>query len=566
MNNLRAAWRLLAGLLTGLLRAAAATSALLLGGVAQAQRAPVALNTPQTVSATISPGMTTVDLPIPLSGVSRLRLDAIVPVEGATFSLIDPTGAFLYVPGDTRVVFNPGRLLPKPLPGGVFETPEMTTPMNGTWRIRLSFPPAPQATVALATVMAVSRYQVGIAIERDVLLVGEDLAVGLLVLDNGVPVAGVTPTLRVSPVGGAAGPAVPAFDNGTGPDGLAGDGVYSIDNTFTAAGTYEIEGTVTIPTPAGPVLRSASQRVRVDSPSIDSAGITLVNQLGAGGCLNAAQVNVNLNVLKAGSYAALVRLRASNGRTLDVRRALTLGVGPASFQAVFSARAIKETLAVDGPWTVQTVDILSVGGTDGSLAFRRRDAGAFNATLAGLCALPIEVVGPLVTTPVLKGGFIGSLDLSVPIRVTTAGSYQISFKLIGAGGADLGLVNASRSLPAGTSNVTVNVATPGYQAADGPYEAISLLVLGAGNSTRLGTLGTTPAYSRWQFAPTITGDLNNDGSVNSADNTLLSGFRNVTALRPGDRRDLNNDGIVDLRDNRELQKRVCTAPSCPVNP
>jgi len=533
---------------------------------AQAQPAPVAVNMPRSISGAITPGMTALELPFEVSALSRLRLDAIVPVDGATFSLVDPTGAFVYGPGDARVVFNPGSLLPKPLPGGVFETPDMTTPMNGTWRIRLSFPPAPQATVVMATVLAVSRYQVGIAIDRNVLLVGEDLAVGLLVLDNGVPIPGLTPSISVSPVPGATAPAVAAFDNGSGPDGLAGDGIYSIDNTFTAAGKYNILGTVTIPTPGGPIVRSASQQVRVDSPSIDSPTVTLSTQLGAGSCVSAAQVQVGFNVLKAGTYSALVRLAGPNGRTLDVRKSLTLAVGTSSFAAVFSAKAIKDSIAVDGPYTVQTIDLLAVNAAEASLAFRRRNAGAFNLTLAGLCAQPIEVVGPLVSTPVLKGAFIGSLDLSFPIRVTVAGSYQISFKLISTSGADFGLINASRSLPAGTSTVTVNVAAPGFLQSDGPYQVISLLVLGGGSSARVGTVGTTPGYVRWQFYPTITGDLNGDGSVDAADNALLTTFRNQTALRPGDRRDLNADGIIDLRDGRELQKLACKAPSCPVNP
>jgi hypothetical protein len=544
----------------------AAFTLLCLALAAQAQNVPVAVNTPQSISATITPGMTQAELSFPVNGVTRLRLDLIVPVDGAVFSLVDPSGALYFVPGDTRVQFNPGRLLPQPLPGGVFETPEITAPANGTWRIRLTFPPAPQATVALGTILAVSRWQVGIAIDRNVLLVGEDLGVGLLVLDNGTPITGLAPQITVSPAAGSPGTPVNALDNGTGPDGLANDGVYSIDHTFTAAGLFDIQGTVVVPTPNGPVQRTATQRVRVVSPTINNATVTLNTQLGPAGCFSAAQVNVGFNVLAAGNYSALVRLAASNGRVLDVRRALVLNPGPASFSAVFSAKSIKDTFGVDGPYSVQTIDLLSISGNDGTLAFRRRNAGVFNTTLAALCAQPIEISPALTSTPVLRGNLIGSLNLSFPIRVAVAGNYQISFKLIGSGGADLGLINASRSLPAGASNVTVNVATPAFLQSDGPFQAISLLVLGGGNSARLSTLGSTPAYARWQFYPAITGDLNNDGSVDAADNTLLTSFRGQPALRPGDRRDLNNDGVIDLRDARELQRLACSAPNCPVNP
>ena len=77
-------------------------------------------------------------------------------------------------------------------------------------------------------------------------------------------------------------------------------------------------------------------------------------------------------------------------------------------------------------------------------------------------------------------------------------------------------------------------------------------------------VGSSEAYSRWQFAPRINGDLNNDGSVDAADNTLISRFRGAAVLNPGDRRDLNRDGVIDLRDARELQRLACTAPNCPI--
>ncbi len=209
---------------------------------------------------------------------------------------------------------------------------------------------------------------------------------------------------------------------------------------------------------------------------------------------------------------------------------------------------------------------MAVDGDEAGLAFRRRNAGSFPVSLVSLCSPPIELPGPLTVTPVLKSGMIGSLNLSFPVRVSVSGNYQISFKLIGAGGEDLGLINASRSLNIGTNTITANVATPAFLTSDGPYQGISLLVFGGGNSARLDLLGMTPAFSRWQFYPRVTGDLNGDGAVDAADNSLMTTFRGQRALAPGDRRDLNRDGIIDLRDARELQRLSCTVSTCQVNP
>ena len=527
---------------------------------------PVALNTPQIVSGAVTPGMTSLELPFAMSAVDRLSMDVIVPLDGASISLVDPAGTVVLLPGDPRVIYNPGRLLSKPLPGGVFVLPELPSPTNGIWRIRLTFPPASTRTAAMATILAVSRYQVGIVTDRNLLLVGEDISVGMIVLDNGVPMLGLEPTLSARPVGGTVSAPVLGLDNGIGPDGLANDGIYSIDQILTVAGSYDLLGTVLIPTQGGPVQRSATLRVRADSPSLNNPSIDLANVLSASGCVSAFQVNVGLNVLKPSSYSIFVKLSGSNSRSIDFRKALTLASGQSTTQAVFTAKAIKESIGIDGPYVVKAIDVLDVGGSDFTLAFRRRDAGSFTVPQAGMCSQPIELPGPLSVVPVLKSGFIGSLDVSFPIKVTVAGNYQISFKLIGSAGEDLGLVNASRQLNAGNNIVTTNVATEGFLLADGPYQVVSLLVLGGGNSVRQATVGISPAFSRWAFYPRITGDLNGDGSVDDADNALVSQFRGIRALNPGDRRDINRDGVIDLRDARELQKLACKAPNCTTNP
>jgi hypothetical protein len=93
-----------------------------------------------------------------------------------------------------------------------------------------------------------------------------------------------------------------------------------------------------------------------------------------------------------------------------------------------------------------------------------------------------------------------------------------------------------------------------------------LLVLGGGSSARLATLGQTPAYSGWQFYPRINGDLNNDDAVDQADAAILTQFRGMRAVSPGDRRDIRKDGVIDIRDIRELQKLKCSVGACPLVP
>ncbi len=532
-------------------------------GALFAQGVPIPVNQPQVVTGDIVPGMTSLDIPFSVSGTDGLSMEVIAPVDGVTLSLVGPGGNLVVPVGDPRVHFTAGSTLPSPLPGGVFIVDEVAVPADGNWVIRLTFPTAPVKTVAMATVTARSRYQVGIVIERAKLLAGEDVSVGIIVLDNGMPITGLSPTLSI----GLGAPTTPfaVRDDGAGADGMANDGVYSVAYTFGSVGTYQIQGDVVIPTAKGNVVRQAALAVEAILPSLDVVGIAFNKILGNGGCVTALQVNLTENVLRAGNYVTRVQLGA-NGKILDGRKSQALSVGTAQTTIQFTAADLKQKLAASGTFNVNLVETLEVTPQEFLLAYRRRNAGSFELAATELCSASIEVEEQLTVTPVLKSGFIDSLDLAFPVNVRTAGSYQMSFKVVGPGGEGIGLVNASRTLPVGRTIVTANINSPVFRRVDGPYRAISLLVLGGGSTVRLSTLGATPAYSHWQFYPSITGDLTNDGAVEVTDESVLTKFRGQKSLVPGDRRDLNKDGVIDIRDIRDLQKRRCTVGACPVNP
>jgi len=535
----------------------------LAAGTSFAQGIPIPVNQPQVLTGDITPGMTNLDIPFAVSGADGLSMEVIAPVNGVTLSLVGPGGHVVVPVGDPRVHFTPGSALPNSLPGGVFMVDEVAAPADGNWIIRLAFPGAPQKTVAMATITARSRYQVGIVIERTTLLVGEDVSIGIIVLDNGTPITGLSPTLSI----GLGAPTTPfaARDDGAGLDGLANDGVYSIAYTFGSAGTYQIQGDVVIPTATGNVVRQATLAVAAIPPALDVTTVVLNKVLGSGGCVTALQVGLTENVQRAGNYVTRVQLGA-NGKTLDARKSQPLALGTAQTTLQFTAADLKQKLAASGTFNVNLIETLEVTSQEFLLAYRRRDAGSFELTPTELCTASIGVEEQLTVTPVLKAGFIDSLNLAFPVTVRTAGSYQISLKMVGPGGEDIRLINASRALAAGRNIVTANVSSPNFRSVDGPYRAISLLVFGGGSSARLSTLGATPAYLRWQFYPAITGDLTNDGAVDAADEALLTSFRGQKSLVPGDRRDFNKDGVIDIRDIRELQKHRCAVGVCPVNP
>jgi hypothetical protein len=290
------------------------------------------------------------------------------------------------------------------------------------------------------------------------------------------------------------------------------------------------------------------------SPLLDNATIALTTQTGANSCVAGLKVDFGFNVRKAARYSTLIRLTAPNGKSIDVRKAADYGTGAGRATAEYKAVDIRSKLGVDGPYNVALIDALELGEQEFTLVYRKRDAGTFNASLAQLCAGAIEVQPQLTTTPILRDGHIDRFRLAFPVTVANGGFYQISFKVVGPNGEDIELVNASRTLAPGANNVEVELASDRFQSVDGPYRAISLVVLQGSNSARLTTIGSTEPYSHWQFYPKKAGDLDNDGVVGPADAALLTAQRGAAVYTPGDRRDINRDGTIDIRDVRALQQ------------
>lgn len=573
MNKRTWLWLLLASVVVLLSAPRAATRLMAQQGASQ-QEVAIPLNMPATITSDINIGATGVQIPFDVSASTGFRLDVVVPIEGAQFSLRNPAGAIVVAPGDPRLQFIAGRDVrpANPLPGGIFALEEISTPVTGTWTITLNFPASPYKTVVVATILLRTSFQVGIAIERESFVVGEDVSIGLLALNNGLPITGLTPTITVTPKNPSGTPiSLPALDNGANPDGLAGDGVYSIDYTFQAPGTYLITGTATIPTPNGGIMRTATHTVTVKSQSLTVQNITTNNSTGTGGCVASVNVAFALTAAQAGDFIFSAVLRASNGNELSAQKRTTVAVGAGSVTLPFSSADIKTVLGVDGPYTLSSADVFQLDSAGSfSLVYKGRDVLTTpSLPLSGFCSDPIELRQSLNVTPILRDGFIESLRLTFPIKVANAGVFSISFKIVDKQGQDIGLFAENRSLSVGMNDVSFTIPGQNFLGNDGPYQVISLIVLGPGGSAQLARLGDTGPLQRWQFLSPRIGDLNNDGFVDILDHAILSAALNQPALVPGDRRDLNRDGVIDIRD-LELLVRLCTRapcePSSPVGP
>lgn len=534
---------------------------------ANAQTVTTSLNVPEVLSANVTPGMTQADIQVPINGTESLQFQVIAPVNGVTLTVINPANQTVFAPNDPNVDFLPGtELQPTPAPGGQFTTPIVPSPANGIWILRLQFPAAPEKTVILATIFIESRYQVGFVLDGQQHNKGEQIAIGLLAVDNGTPISNLTPTIKVVAPNGQI-QSLSGLDNGdlANLDGLANDGIYSSGYVLDQVGQYQLNGAVTIPTSNGSALRTATAFIDVTEPPVSLETVEFIKNTGSGGCLEGVDVVLNLSVLQDRYFVGVAKLNASNGSTVEESRGAQLAIGNRSITIPFTAKQI-QSLNVDGPYSVD-VDVLDYSGEGALIALSQPEAANLtDVSLGDLCRSPIEVKQPLTITPILKDGFIGSLTYSFEVNVTQSSTYQFSFKLIGAGSEDIGVISFSQFLTAGNNTVQTSIAANKFLKADGPYKAISLLVVGGQSSAQLADFGSSENLKRWQFYPRIKGDLDDDRDVDVADRNLLLSFRGLKSLSPGDQRDLNKDGSIDVKDGRVITNLACQVGLCPVNP
>ncbi len=520
-----------------------------------------------TLVGAVEAGSTQVDVIVPVSGLSSLRVQAIVPVNGARISLISPSGAVVLEPTDTGIAFADGQALTPPLPGGVFITPELANPVDGNWVLRATFPASAFKTIVLLTVFAESPYQVGLVLTAPSYRIGQPVPLGLLAVRQGLPLLGLQPVLTVRKDGLLVA-TLPAVDNGQPGDfdGLVGDGIYSQGYTFADLGRYEVVGQVSIPLPGGgSVTRTATGFIDI-VPVNYTLGSVLGTVVNGNNCVARLDVSTQATAVLPGVYATAATLKAPSGVSILKRTTTTLAApGALTATVSFTSSEIRARLAQGGVFVVDPLDVVSLTDDTTQLEVRRPAALSFpNLALTQFCTDPIEIgTGATVATG-LRQNFIGQLDFKLPISVNTAGSYQVSFKVIDGLGQEVGQFGLTQQLAAGGNTISATVLAGRLQKSDGPFSVESVLVVrgtASAQASRVPVAGS--AFSRWQFFPTVTADLNGDESVNAADQSLLNTFRNATSLLPGDRRDINRDGKIDVRDAREVVLRACSAPNCP---
>lgn len=460
--------------------------------------APFSTSNIISTTANITVGATSVELPFEVSNYSGMAFRVVAPVAGVTMELIDPAGAVAVAATDSRIQFTSSTSLGANTPGGVFTTTDLMLAINGTWKIRISFPSAVASTFVLASSAARSIYESGIITDRPQYFTGETAIIGIVATNNGQAITGLAPSVTIAK--GANGSTTPilATDDGLAADGRANDGLYSAGFKFLTPGSYVVKSTLGISTSTGVVTRKAEQTIDVVDPSVVVSSSTFDVVLdNAKTCAVSLGVRMSLSTSIAGRYVIRSGLSGGNGKSIDVGETFTLVAGTQSIFLPFPADAIKEKLGYTLPMSADWIAGYQITQTAASnRAFEKTGVGTYANSL---CRDPITLSNSIATAETLQNSLISALTFALPINVLSAGSYDITLSVVGPNGEAIESVALTKTLAAGDNQISFTIPGNKFALVNGPYRITGLLVVGGSASASLLEVGRTGSYAAAQF-------------------------------------------------------------------
>jgi hypothetical protein len=412
-------------------------------------------------------------------------------------SIISPSGTVFVPSSDSRIHFESSSDLGAATPGGTFTTDEITPNAQGVWKLHFTFPAATENTVIFALWTVRSPYHIGLIVNQSQYVAGDTGSISVFGTEDtqSQAVLNSNPQVTIQLLPSGTSVTIPVTDDGTGADGVAGDGLFAGNYQFATAGTYLITASVTLPTAGGgSIVRTAERQVTViDSPiTLNSATIAPTGS----GCANSMGIQLNVTAKAAGTYIFRAQLAGPDGTILTLGDSFDLSIGTQSVLLSFSMDTIKDKLGYVSPITVNSITGVYVDSGDPSPVVTKNNIGSYSNAA---CRDPITIESKLDVTETMQGSQISALNFSFPVYVTTAGSYDITFNIVDSNGMSIDQVHLSETLAAGEN--TISWSEPGEKFANtnGPYRVSGIIIVGMGNSATTFQLPATTAYSAAQF-------------------------------------------------------------------
>lgn len=298
-------------------------------------------------------------------------------------------------------------------------------------------------------------------------------------------------------------------DDGSPGDAAAGDGIYAGRAPAQPTGEFAIFAVVTgVASNGNPFARSLFQAFPIQ-PLLATVGPNwseTATDVDGDGLFDGIELTTEAEVFVPGTYNSVVVLRASNGNALAATVQFNAAsIGTFNPTVRFESIDIVEDLNSNGPFSVESasLEFVTPQGVK-SVCDTRNDLGSTGAYQLLQFERPPILVLPGTTGQYIDAngnGLIDTVQITVPVALQFAGSYQWSAILVGSNGQQIAVGSGSGSRPAGVTSVALGFSGSTIHASgfDGPYRVKTFLMFGQGKSTTVDQIFTTAALSHCVF-------------------------------------------------------------------
>jgi hypothetical protein len=491
---------------------------------------------------------------IPVDATTEAFFAVFFPSGDVDVVLVSPSGQVIdaaTAEADPDMSYGEDEIL-----GGRVAVFDIGNPEVGVWSVEVTALTVddPSGNLAYAATVELSDPSVRLDAEAvpDSLAAGQPLVLRASVTDAGTPLLGAGVEARVALPDGSD-EVVTLYDDGSGDDLTAGDGVYTGAVSDTSlAGLYRTAVRADGLTSAGSAFsRSAFALATVSRSTTSLTGgyRDFGRDTDGDGLFNELVVEADLAVTDAGDYRLFAELADSAGNRRTASVPVSLPAGTATVELSFDGESIYSS-RVDGPYTLQVVRLAE---DDGSNLLPLQEATGVHATAAysyrQFQHAPIALTGRGTSVGVdLDGnGLFDRLDVSVEVEVDDAGFYQWSARLLDANRTEIGFAAGSAFFSA-SGDLLFRFAGEriGRNGVDGPYLVTDLLLFGAGDSLVAPRAFTTDPFTADQF----------EGYVADATPPTLTLSATPNLLWPPDHRLVEVTVDVTATDDQDPSPRV----------
>lgn len=468
----------------------------------------------------------------------------VIPITNAHFELIDSDGNMVIDSHSQLISITHGEEIEPGLPGASYKLPSLDVGnKTGIWKFIIQYDEVNYDSAIALQVFKKSILNAKVAILGHLAVVGDFMVPAILVTANGQPVLNAEVPITVTYPDGRVDKLM-GYDDGSGLDAVAGDGVYTSSSSipYQQIGEHIIESQVVAQRLGYQYQAYAGKNIVITEQmaTVKDAQLSLLKER----CVDNLVLKANVTIKKSGEYSFYSSLNKAQSRVFGVRaiKVFTLPEGDHEIELEFSKQKLtrafsnEDTLSFS-PLLIETTDTSKSGTREFNSVVNPRVAinESFAMKDINFCRDDIEITQEVSTFEVWSEdqSYIKALEFSFPVYVKQAGTYTTSLTILSADFETIDTLNFTRELSEGDHTISFSVPGEKLRKSDGPYIIRSLLFYGngMGKNKMLRQLGKSKAYKKELFIPVV--KINREADVIGIKRENWDGTKNGSALVGG---------------------------------